>query len=220
MAPNPSKRPSAADLLLSSCMKMVDFSFPCDELLVAEMLPPSPRFSRSNSFCPVVSNMPSVGGSLGNCAVEVSSGESSKQCSTPSGAAYRHFVTSPPYTGQVRIVPEDRQQLRTSPSLPHNFLSQTIVSPRAGALDDNRSTCSLLANLQDGFHASQSSPLPLATHYTFKDSPHGSPLTVMGGSSLTNLSSSQSPFHSQSASRKPVPTTAVKSRKNSRTVSS
>lgn len=90
MASNPANRPSATDLLNSSCMSSVDFSVPCAELLVAELLLPSPSLSRSDSFSPMFNSSGARDG-FGSALTSPRSSET-----TPSGAAYRHFVSPPP----------------------------------------------------------------------------------------------------------------------------
>jgi hypothetical protein len=134
MSENPSERPSATDLLNCSCMQSVDFSVPCDELLVGEMLlPPPAKLSRSDSFCPGVVSKSGGGDPFGSRDLE----DQEIKCSTPclggggagAGAAYRNFVSPPPLF---------RDSLHSHASLSHtrhmdSQQQQQHSSPRAGS---------------------------------------------------------------------------------------
>lgn len=217
MAPDPSKRPAAIALVHCPCMALVDFSVPCDELLVAEMLPPSPRFTRSDSFCPMSSGAPSVGGNLSSCPGSVMGGGEvdSKQCSTPSGAAYRHFVTSPPNVGHLQQHAGSGHPQRQSPSLPHNFLAQAATSPRAGLFDDSAAPAGTA-----GFHmALRQAQRP--DQLAFSVSPRSSPRPGAGagramltaGAGPSSRLRTESPFPSGAFPRvPPTPSTALKSK--------
>lgn len=132
MAANPSRRPSASDMLHSELMSAVDISAGCNDLLIAEMIPPTPKLSRSDSFCPIMgSQKASVDTSEEDIGIDNS-------CSTPSfsGAAYRNLVSPPQST--LSFFEENMHQ--QDPRSDRAFHLRPTHSPRTSGAQRSRST--------------------------------------------------------------------------------